>query len=539
MSDQIRVPDSVSEAVRESLLTSEALAFVQHLHRVFNPERRKLLQMRANCQKRINEGLKPDFLDETKDIRGGEWCVATSPPDLTDRRVEITGPTDRKMMINALNSGAKVFMADLEDSLAPSWENIVEGQLNLQRAVRKTIDFTANNGKKYALNPSHATLVVRPRGWHLEDRHVTIGDGEEYISASLLDFGLYFFHNAKALIAQESGPYFYLPKLEHHLEARLWNDVFIESQKYLGLEQGTIRATVLIETITAAFQMEEILFELKEHSAGLNAGRWDYIFSVIKKFQNQSEFTLPDRKHITMTVPFMKAYTELLVQSCHRHQAHAIGGMSAFIPNRKLKEINDQAINAVRDDKQREARDGFDGTWVAHPDLVPVAKEAFDKVLGTQMHQKHILRQELKVTQKDLLPSPNTRPEVSEAGVKTNIQVAIHYIAKWLDGLGAVAINHLMEDAATAEISRAQLWQWIHHRVLMTDGRKITKELYLSLKEDVMNTLRTQDDATVELAAETLDQIVLSENFQEFLTIPAYQLLTKNSGLVLRSIPKN
>lgn len=535
MSESIRLPESATGEILDELLTAEALVFVEHLHKMFNPRRRELLQMRSENQDRLNRGEIPDFSPETREIRGGRWQVAKAPADLLDRRVEITGPTDQKMMINALNSGARVFMADLEDSLAPSWDNVIYGQLNLKKAVRREIDFVAENGKEYKLAEKTATLVVRPRGWHLEDRHITVGHDLEYISASLLDFGLYFFHNARFLLETGSGPYFYLPKLEHHLEARLWNDVFIEAQKFLGIPAGSVRATVLIETIMAAFQMEEILFELKEHAAGLNAGRWDYIFSMIKKFQSRTDCILPDRGQVTMTVPFMRAYTELLVKSCHMHGAHAIGGMSAFIPNRKLKEVNDRALKAVREDKEREAKDGFDGTWVAHPDLVPVALEAFDVALGSNPHQKDRLRDDVHVAQEQLLPLEGGTPVVTEEGFRTNVQVAIQYISSWLGGLGAVAINHLMEDAATAEISRAQLWQWIRHAVPMNHGQKVTRDLYREVKAQVIRGPELREQRWLKEAGDILDEIVLGDTFQDFLTIPAYQVLTRDSGQSLSS----
>ena len=527
MSNSVKVLGGIDDSYRESLLTPEALNFIGYLHRMFNGERKSLLEARSKRQEQISRGVMPDFDPETKIIRAGSWQVAAAPSDLNDRRVEITGPTDRKMMINALNSGAKVFMADLEDALSPSWKNILEGQLNLKRAVRRQIDFVAENGKSYKLNDTIATLLVRPRGWHLIDSHIQV-DGEN-ISASLMDFGLYIFHNGKTLIENGSGPYFYLPKLEHYSEARLWNRVFTEAQAYLGIPYGTIRATVLIETILAAFQMEEILYELKDHSSGLNAGRWDYIFSYIKRFRDNPNFVLPDRAQITMIVPFMRAYTELLVKSCHTHGAHAIGGMSAFIPNRKLPEVTEQAVSAVKSDKDREAKDGFDGTWVAHPDLVSVAKSAFDKVLGKEPHQKHVKRPDVQVEAKDLLTSGLNKGVISEAGVRENLSVALQYIEKWLHGLGAVAINNLMEDAATAEISRAQLWQWMNHKVTLDDGRAFSKGLYMQIKEDELKRIGGECQGYLKEASQILDNLVLDQEFTEFLTIPAYQVLTEKN----------
>ena len=527
MSKTVKVLGGIEDPYRESLLTPEALNFIGFLHRKFNGERKSLLEARSKRQDQISKGVMPDFDPDTNVIRGGSWQVAEAPLDLNDRRVEITGPTDRKMMINALNSGAKVFMADLEDALSPSWKNILEGQLNLKRAVRREIDFVAENGKSYALNEHIATLLVRPRGWHLLDSHIQV-DGES-ISASLMDFGLYIFHNGKTLLENGSGPYFYLPKLEHYSEARLWNQVFTEAQTYLGIPYGSIRATVLIETILAAFQMEEILYELKDHISGLNAGRWDYIFSYIKRFRDNPSFVLPDRAQITMIVPFMRAYTELLVKSCHTHGAHAIGGMSAFIPNRKLPEVTAQAVSAVKADKEREAQDGFDGTWVAHPDLVPVAKAAFDQVLGEAPHQKQVKRDEVKVEAKDLLESGFNSGGITEAGVRANLSVALQYIEKWLHGLGAVAINNLMEDAATAEISRAQLWQWMNHKVTLDDGRPFSKNLYMQIKEDELKRIGGEDQGYLKEAAKILDDLVFDQEFTEFLTIPAYQVLTEKS----------
>jgi malate synthase len=447
--------------------------------------------------------------------------VADAPADLQKRRVEITGPVERKMMINALNSGASVFMADLEDALSPTWENVVNGQINLQDAVRRTIEFQNPDGRQYRLNDSTATLVVRPRGWHLGEKHVLV-DGQP-ISASLFDFGLHFFHNAKELLARGSGPYFYLPKLESHREARLWNDVFVAAQDTLGVPRGSIRATVLIETLPAAFEMEEILYELREHASGLNAGRWDYIFSMIKKLRNRQDFMLPERAQVTMTVPFMRSYTELLVKTCHHRGAHAIGGMAAFIPTRRDPQVNATAMARVREDKQREAGDGFDGTWVAHPDLVPIAMEIFDKVLGERPHQKERLREEVRVDAQELVNTQVPGGTITEAGLRNNISVGLQYINAWLQGNGAVAIFNLMEDAATAEISRAQLWQWITHAAPLHGDGTVTRELYQSIRDEELAKLG--DAGRYGDAAEILDALVLGEQFEEFLTFRAYEYL--------------
>ena len=502
-------------------LTRPALEFVANLHRNFNSTREALLSRRAERQALWDAGQTPDFLKETDDTRRSEWNVAATPIDLQDRRVEITGPVERKMMINALNSGAKVFMADFEDALSPTWDNIIQGQLNLMDAVRRAIEFTGPDGKEYRLKDKTATLLVRPRGWHLVEKNVLV-DGKP-ISAGLFDFGLYFFHNAHELIQRGSGPYFYLPKLESHLEAGLWNTVFNFAQSTLGLPRGTIRATVLIETILAAFEMEEILFELRDHSAGLNAGRWDYIFSIIKKFRNRADFVLPDRAQVTMTTPFMRAYTQLLVKTCHKRGAHAIGGMAAFIPSRKDVQVNEIALAKVREDKLRESNDGFDGTWVAHPDLVPTALEIFDEVLGVKPNQKERLRADVNVTARDLATIGVPNGKLTEGGLRTNISVAIQYLDSWLGGSGAAAINNLMEDAATAEISRAQLWQWIKHAAPLDDGRPMTASLYESVRAEEIAKLGM--NGRYQKAVTLLDQLVLSDSFAEFLTLPAYQLL--------------
>ncbi|MFP4322855.1 MAG: malate synthase A [Anaerolineales bacterium] len=508
----------------ERVLTTEALAFVENLHRQFNTQRQALLKARQEREAALHAGQLPDFLPETAEIRAAEWQVAPTPDDLQDRRVEITGPCDRKMMINALNSGAKVFMADMEDALSPTWENIIAGQINLMDAVRRTIRFEdPAKGKTYELNEQTAVLLVRPRGWHLEEKHVLVNGHP--ISASLFDFGLYFFHNARTALERGSGPYFYLPKLESHLEARLWNDVFNHAQDTLGIPRGTIRATVLIENILAAYEMEEILYELRDHMAGLNAGRWDYIFSAIKKFRRQADYVLPDRAQVTMTVPFMRAYTELMVHICHKRGAHAIGGMSAFIPNSREPKITAQAIEKVREDKSREAREGCDGTWVAHPGLVPPVLDIFDTHLGDKPHQKDRLRDDVRVSGADLCNLPATPGEVTEDGVRTNINVALQYIESWLNGNGAAAINNLMEDAATAEISRAQLWQWLHHNVALADGRALTKDLYAQLRDEELASLRSTSPEGYAQAVEILDKLVLADTFIDFLTLVAYDYI--------------
>jgi malate synthase len=497
----------------EVILGDEALDFVAGLQREFGGRREELLAARAARQRRLLDGELPGFLEETRQVREAVWSVAEAPPDLRDRRVEITGPTDRKMVINALNSGARVFMADFEDANSPTWSNLLEGQLNLIDANERTISLE-QNGKSYRLNPEVATLLVRPRGWHLPERHLLV-DGEP-VSGSLFDFGLYMFHSAKRALARGSGPYFYLPKLESHLEARLWNDVFLHAQEALGIARGTIRATVLIETILAAFEMDEILYELREHSAGLNAGRWDYIFSVIKKFRHRDDFVLPDRSAVTMTVPFMRAYTELLVKTCHRRGAFAMGGMAAFIPNRRDPEVTEAALAKVREDKAREAGDGFDGTWVAHPDLVTTATEEFDAVLGEEPNQIGRQRPDVSVDAEHLLAVPETPGEVTESGIRQNVSVGIRYLNAWLNGTGAAAIDNLMEDVATAEISRSQIWQWVHH------GRVD--------EEHVLTIVREEADAApaqphLGEATKTFEHVALTDDFVEFLTLPAYELL--------------
>ena len=510
----------------QEILTPAAMAFVVGLHRAFDGRRRELLARRVERRRALAAhpvGAPLDFPAETAHVRAEGWRVAPAPADLDDRRVEITGPVDRKMMINALNSGARVFMADLEDACSPTWANVIEGQGNLLDAVRGTLAMDAG-GKAYRLNERTATLVVRPRGWHLEERHLLVDGGP--IAASLLDFGLYFFHNARALIDKRSGPYFHLPKLEGHLEARLWNDVFVAAQDALGIPRGTIRATVLIETLPAAFEMDEILYELRDHAAGLNAGRWDYLFSFIKTFRDRPDKLLPDRAQLTMTVPFMRAYAERLVQVCHRRGAHAIGGMAAFIPSRKDPEVNERALTRVREDKERESGMGFDGTWVAHPDLVPVAAEVFDRVLGERPHQKSVVRGESTVSADRLIDAVVPGGLVTDGGVRMNVEVALLYLESWLRGNGAVAINNLMEDAATAEISRTQLWQWIRHGAEIDGAGEMTHDYYQRVRSEVLARLQSGADAVSRItdAAALLDALVLGE-FEEFLTVVGYRVL--------------
>ncbi|MET8554397.1 malate synthase A [Streptomyces sp. NPDC004959] len=522
---------------QEEILTPAALAFLAELHRAFAPRRAELLARRAERRAEIARTASLDFLPGTRAIREDDsWRVAPAPEALQDRRVEITGPTDRKMTINALNSGAKVWLADFEDASAPTWENVIGGQANLIDAFERRIDFTdARSGKSYALRPDEelATVVVRPRGWHLDERHLEV-DGEA-VPGGLVDFGLFFFHNAERLAARGLGPFFYLPKTESHLEARLWNDVFTLAQEKLGIPHGTVRATVLIETITAAYEMEEILYELREHAAGLNAGRWDYLFSIVKNFRDAgAKFVLPDRNAVTMTAPFMRAYTELLVRTCHKRGAHAIGGMAAFIPSRKDPEVNKTAFAKVRADKDREAADGFDGSWVAHPDLVPVALESFDAVLGTRAHQKERLREDVDVAASDLIAIDSLDARPTYEGVVNAVQVGIRYIEAWLRGSGAVAIFNLMEDAATAEISRSQLWQWINAGVEVEhEGASVlvTRDLVREVADEDLAALRA------ELGEETyaagrwdeaytlLLEVALAETYADFLTVPAYARL--------------
>jgi malate synthase len=488
------------------------------------------MALRARRQTEFDAGKLPDFLPQTRHIREGDWSVAPVPHDLQDRRVEITGPTDRKMVINALNCGANVFMADFEDSNTPTWENMIEGQINLRDAINRSIAFTSPEGKRYALNEKIATLLVRPRGWHLLEKHVLV-DGEP-VAGAVFDFGLYFFHNARTLLVKNTGPYFYLPKMESHLEARLWNDIFVDSQRELGVPRGTIKGTVLIETVLAAFEMEEILYELKEHSSGLNIGRWDYIFSCIKKFRSNSEFCLADRAQVTMTAPFMRAYALLLVKTCHKRNTFAMGGMAAQIPIKNDTAANEAAIEKVRADKIREASDGCDGTWVAHPGLVPVAKAVFDQYMSTP-NQVSRKRDDIKVTAQDLLDFRPEKP-ITEAGIRNNISVGIQYIGSWLAGNGCVPVYNLMEDAATAEISRSQIWQWIRSpKGVLDDGRKVTADLIRKLLPEELAKVRTLlgEEAwkagKYEEAAKLFEQITTSNDYVEFLTLPGYAWLTR------------
>ena len=505
------------------ILTPEAVAFVVGLQQTFNMRRKELLEARAARQKRLDEGERPDFLKETKEIRESEWTVAPLPKDLLDRRVEITGPVNRKMIINALNSGAKVFMADFEDSTTPTWDNVMEGQLNLWDAVRRTITFEdEKTGKSYKLNEKPAVLFVRARGWHLEERHLIVDGGP--ISGSLFDFGLYAFHNSKELLARGSGPYFYLPKMESHLEARLWNDVFIKAESELGIPAGSIKATVLIETILASFEMDEILWELKEHSAGLNCGRWDYIFSYIKKFAGDTSVLLPDRGQVTMTTHFMRSYSKLCIKTCHRRKVSAMGGMSAFIPIKSDPVANEKALTQVRADKEREATDGHDGTWVAHPGLVPVALEVFDRVMP-QPNQIEKQLPDFHATAADLLQVPEG--SITEAGVRQNVAVGLGYVEAWLRGIGCVPLFNLMEDAATAEISRAQLWQWVHHDAVMDDGLPVTVQMVDEVIADELKRAKASVDANrysaYVRAAELMRELVRAPKFMDFLTVPAYE----------------
>ena len=514
----------------DEIVTDEAMVFVAELHREFDKTRQELLETRRVRGLQLAEGASLDFLPETKSVREKDWSVAPPPQDLQDRRVEITGPTDRKMVINALNSGARSFMADFEDSNSPTWSNLVTGQVNLIDAIEKTIEFSSPEGKQYRLHDDVATLLVRPRGWHLSEKHVIV-DGQQ-ISGALFDFGLFFFHNSRRLLELGSGPYFYLPKIESHLEARLWNDVFNHAQDALGVSRGSIKATVLIETVPAAFEMEEILYELRDHSAALNAGRWDYMFSMIKCHRTRPEFVLPDRNSVTMTQPFMRAYTELLVKTCHKRSAHALGGMAAFIPSRKNPEINDKALAKVTEDKRREATDGFDGTWVAHPDLVEIATKEFDEVIGKRHNQVDRQREEVSVTAEDLLNVKATEGEITEEGLRNDVNVGIQYISSWLRGNGAAAIYNLMEDAATAEIARSQVWQWVHHGVRLESGTQVTESLVREVSLDELDKVRQQvgdefffNEGRPDESRGLFEQVALSEDFVEFLTIPAYERL--------------
>ncbi|MEO9247280.1 malate synthase A [Citricoccus nitrophenolicus] len=517
---------------QEEILTTDALDFLATLHRRFNGRRAELLTRREEMRQRISEGWTPDFLPETRTIREDDsWRVAPLAPGLKDRRVEITGPVDRKMTINAMNSGAKCWLADFEDSSSPSWSNMLGGQVNLRDAIRRQIDFTSPEGKEYKLGGvqlvDRPTIIVRPRGWHLDEDHLLV-DGEP-MAGALVDFGLYFFHNAKELLRRGVGPYFYLPKTENHLEARLWNCVFVVAQDLLGIPQGTVRATVLIETITAAFEMEEILYQLRNHAAGLNAGRWDYIFSIIKNFRDRGEdFVLPDRADVTMTAPMMRSYTDQLVRACHRRGASAIGGMAAFIPNRRDPEANEKALDKVREDKTREASDGFDGSWVAHPDLVPVAMEVFDAVLGETRNQiRSNRREDVQPDAEGLLAVSGTPGSITEAGVRMNLEVGIRYVESWLRGNGAAAIHNLMEDAATAEISRSQIWQWINAgstaRLAEGGERTVTREWVQELMDEEFGRIDRAEGDRFDDALEVFAGSALAEEYPDFLTLPAYR----------------
>ena len=522
LSDGVEFVGPVTERYAE-ILTPEAVTFLAGLQRAFNARRTELLAARVERQKRLDAGQRPDFLPETKEIRESEWTVAPLPQDLLDRRVEITGPVERKMIINALNSGAKVFMADFEDSTTPTWENVIEGQINLRDAVRRTISFSdAKSGKDYKLIEKPAVLFVRPRGWHLEEQHVLV-DGAP-MSGSLFDFGLYTFHNAKELLARGSGPYFYLPKLESHLEARLWNDVFLKAEADLGIPKGSIKGTVLIETILATFEMDEILWELKDHSAGLNCGRWDYIFSYIKKFAGDESMLLPDRGQVTMTTRFMRSYSKLAIKTCHKRGVSAMGGMSAYIPIKSDPVANETALAQVRADKEREATDGHDGTWVAHPGLVPIALEVFDRVMP-QPNQIDKQLPDFHATAADLLEVP--KGSISEAGVRQNVAVGLGYLEAWLRGIGCVPLFNLMEDAATAEISRAQLWQWVHHHAVTAEGAPVTVEMVDEVIAEELrhakNSVDAQRYSAYEEAARLMQELVRAPKFMDFLTLPAYK----------------
>ncbi|GLV58873.1 malate synthase [Dictyobacter sp. S3.2.2.5] len=524
--DGVEVRAAVTPEFAE-ILTPEALQFIAQLTRSVSGRRRELLERRVQRQKDIDAGQLPHFLPETEHIRNGDWTISPLPSDLQDRRVEITGPVERKMVINALNSGAKVFMADFEDAHSPTWEATIQGQINVRDAIRRTITFSSPEGKQYKLNDQTAVLLVRPRGWHLDEKHVYV-DGQP-VPGGIFDFGLYFFHNVRQLLENGTGPYFYLPKLESHLEARLWNDVFVEAQQALSIPEGTIKATVLIETILATFEMDEILYELRNHSAGLNCGRWDYIFSVIKKLHNHPEFLLPDRAQVTMTTHFMRSYSLLTIATCHKRNAPAIGGMAAQIPIKNDPAANEEALSRVRADKNREANDGHDGTWVAHPGLVPIALEEFNAVMKTpnQIERK---REDVRVTEADLLQMPEGT--ITEAGLRNNISVSLQYLESWLRGNGCVPINNLMEDAATVEISRAQIWQWVRHpKGILQDGRKVTLDLFRQVMAEELDRLEEKLGEPVYAnrkfsdAARILDELISSDTFIEFLTLPAYKYL--------------
>jgi malate synthase len=518
----------------DEILTADALELVARLHREFDATRRGLLAVREERQQALDAGGTLDFLPETRNVREGDWTIAPEPEALQNRRVEITGPTSRKMVINALNSGATGFMADFEDSNSPTWHNMIDGQVNLADAIRGTIEHE-ENGKEYELDDDVATLLVRPRGWHLVERNLLV-DGEP-VAGGLMDFALYVFHNARELLERGAGPYFYLPKMESHREARLWNDAFCLAEDHLRLDRGTIKATVLIETLPAAFEMDEILYELRDHSAGLNAGRWDYIFSAIKRFRTRPEFLTPDRNKVTMTVPFMRAYTELLVKTCHRRSAHAMGGMAAQIPSRTDEEANAKAFAALRADKEREANDGFDGTWVAHPDSVSAAMEEFDKVLGDRPHQVDRLRDDVDVSAEQLLDVAATEGDITEEGLRSNVNVGIQYISSWLRGNGAAGIYGMMEDAATAEIARGQVWQWVRHGARLDDGRTITAELVREhetselerIREEIGDDEWFEKEGRPELSREIFEEVALAGEFVEFLTLAAYERLEENA----------
>lgn len=517
----------VSDAHAE-ILTKEALAFYATLHRAFNPRRLELLEKRKARQAELDRGVLPDFFPETKEVREGDWRVDPVPADFQDRRVEITGPVDRKMVINALNSGAKTYMADFEDSHGPTWEATLDGQVNMRDAVRRQIDFTAPNGKEYKLNDKMAVLLVRPRGWHLSEKHLLV-DGER-ASGSIFDFAMYFFHNAKYRVDQGSGIYLYLPKMEHYLEARLWNDIFVKAQELVGVPQGTVKGTVLIEHILAAFQMEEILYELRHHSAGLNCGRWDYIFSFIKKFAKREDYLMPDRALVGMTTPFMRAYSLACIKTCHKRGTFAMGGMAAQIPIKNDPEANERAMNKVHADKKREAEDGHDGTWVAHPALVSIAMEEFDKVLGDKPNQIDKQRDDVTLSQADLLAVPSGA--ITEHGIRENIKVGVQYLEAWLSGVGCVPLYNLMEDAATAEISRTQLWQWVHNKkAVLDDGRPVTLELVRAIAREEMDAIKAEvgearyASGKYEAAAQLFDEFTANEELAEFLTLAAYEQL--------------
>lgn len=526
LTKNVTVKSSTASDYKE-VLTDDALQFLVSLHERFNKKRLQLLEKRAQQQKKFDKGYLPAFPQETKEIREGDWVAAPLPQDLLDRRVEITGPTDRKMVINALNSGAKMFMADFEDSNSPTFDNMMQGQRNLRDAINKTIAFeNPANGKKYQLNKNVATLLVRPRGLHLNEKHLTV-EGQE-MSGSLVDFGLYFFHNVKQLLANGSGPYFYLPKLEHYLEARWWNDVFVFAQDYLDIAHQTIKATVLIETITASFQLDEIIYELRDHMAGLNCGRWDYIFSYIKKLKKHKNFFVPDRAQVTMATPFMEAYSLRVIQRCHKRGVHAMGGMAAQIPIKNDEEANRKAFEKIRNGKIREVKNGHDGTWVAHPGLVALATEIFDTYMPTK-NQVHIKRADLKITEDKMIEQP--KGTITETGIRENINVGILYIESWLMGKGAAALYNLMEDAATAEISRTQVWLWLHNRAKLENGEIFTIEKYVRLQEEELEKIRNlvgrerYANGKFDLAVELFDKLVLSEDYQEFLTLEAYNYL--------------